>query len=192
MAVPGFALPNRFRGVRDLCFSVVEGPLCARSPIYFLIQRQRSPTAHLVRRTVQGLVRIDYHGCSCPGPVLNRDRVVDALSIDGVEGPFHVRLPIILIRTSGLRLRRALAPIASNALLGLFILFSAVPSLIQKGRGWSWHRRIANHRINRIYRFDYHRCPNVRVEAEARFGADSLQRLVGAVHFVFRLFHLSS
>ena len=25
-AVLGFAFPNRFRGVRDLCFSVVEGP----------------------------------------------------------------------------------------------------------------------------------------------------------------------
>ena len=49
-AVPGFALRNRSRVVRDLCFTVVEGPLCARSPIYFLIQRQRSPSAHLVRR----------------------------------------------------------------------------------------------------------------------------------------------
>ena len=33
---------NRFRVVRDLCFTVVEGPLCARLPIYFLIQRQGS------------------------------------------------------------------------------------------------------------------------------------------------------
>ena len=32
----------------------------------------------------------DFHfGCSCPGPVLNRDRVVDALSIDCVEGPLN-------------------------------------------------------------------------------------------------------
>ena len=50
LAVPGFALRNRFRVVRDLCFTVVEGPLCARLPIYFLIQRRRSPSAHLVRR----------------------------------------------------------------------------------------------------------------------------------------------
>ena len=42
LAVPGFALRNRFRVVRDLCFTVVEGPLCAQSPIYFLIQRHGS------------------------------------------------------------------------------------------------------------------------------------------------------
>ena len=41
LAVPGFALRNRFRVVRDLCFTVVEGPLCARQLI-FLIQRQGS------------------------------------------------------------------------------------------------------------------------------------------------------
>ena len=35
LAVPGFALPNRSRGVRDLCFSVVEGPSCARWLIIF-------------------------------------------------------------------------------------------------------------------------------------------------------------
>ena len=35
LAVPGFALRNRFRGVRDLCFSVVEGPSCARWLIIF-------------------------------------------------------------------------------------------------------------------------------------------------------------
>ena len=45
-AVPGFALPNRFRGVRDLCFTVVEGPLCVRLPIYFLIQRHGSDSTH--------------------------------------------------------------------------------------------------------------------------------------------------
>ena len=61
LAVPGFALRNRFRAVRDLCFTVVEGPLCARLPIYFLIQRQRSPAAHLVRRTVQRIVRPSFH-----------------------------------------------------------------------------------------------------------------------------------
>ena len=33
LAVPGFALRNRSRVVRDLCFSVVEGPLCARQLI---------------------------------------------------------------------------------------------------------------------------------------------------------------
>ena len=63
-AVPGFALPNRFRGVRDLCFTVVEGPLCARSPIYFLIQRRRSPSAHLVRRRCGTLCSGCYFGCS--------------------------------------------------------------------------------------------------------------------------------
>ena len=35
LAVPGFALRNRSRGVRDLCFSVVEGPSCARWLIIF-------------------------------------------------------------------------------------------------------------------------------------------------------------
>ena len=34
-AVLGFAFPNRIRGVRDLCFSVVEGPSCARWLIIF-------------------------------------------------------------------------------------------------------------------------------------------------------------
>ena len=47
LAVPGFALPNRFRGVRDLCLSVVEGPSCARLPIYFLIQRSIGRCCHL-------------------------------------------------------------------------------------------------------------------------------------------------
>ena len=61
LAVPGFAFPNRFRGVRDLCFSVVEGPLCARSPIYFLIQRQRSPSRHLWRVMVERLVGFHFH-----------------------------------------------------------------------------------------------------------------------------------
>ena len=73
LAVPGFALRNRFRVVRDLCFTVVEGPLCAQSPIYFLIQRQRSPAAHLVRRK-GGTHCSDFHfGCSdVPFPVPNR------------------------------------------------------------------------------------------------------------------------
>ena len=46
-AVPGFALRNRFRVIRDLRLNVVEAPLCARLPIYFLIQRQRSPDGAL-------------------------------------------------------------------------------------------------------------------------------------------------
>ena len=61
LAVPGFALRNRFRVVRDLCFTVVEGPLCAQSPIYFLIQRQRSPSRHLWRVGVQRLVGFHFH-----------------------------------------------------------------------------------------------------------------------------------
>ena len=65
--------------------------------VHFQCERQRSPAAHLVRRTVRRLVRIYFHGCSCPGPVPNRDRVVDALSIDCVEGPLIVRQPIIPI-----------------------------------------------------------------------------------------------
>ena len=36
---------------------VGEGPSVVRIPIIFLIQRQRSPAAHLVRRTVRRLVR---------------------------------------------------------------------------------------------------------------------------------------
>ena len=63
LAVPGFALRNRFRAVRDLCFTVVEGPLCARLPIYFLIQRQRSPSRRLRRVMVERLVRIYIIGC---------------------------------------------------------------------------------------------------------------------------------
>ena len=70
MAVPGFALPNRFRAVRDLCFSVVEGPSCARLPIYFLIQRRRSPSAHLVRRNGGTHCSQFHFGClAVPFPV---------------------------------------------------------------------------------------------------------------------------
>ena len=47
---------NRFRVVRDLCFTVVEGPLCARLPIYFLIQRRRSGDSPLVASTQKRIV----------------------------------------------------------------------------------------------------------------------------------------
>ena len=57
LAVPGFALPNRFRAVVAVRIAPVEGPLVVQLP-YILSQRQRSPAAHLVRRTVRRLVRI--------------------------------------------------------------------------------------------------------------------------------------
>ena len=66
LAVPGFALPNRFRGVRDLCFIVVEGPLCARLPIY------PDPTSALRLRhalvpiTSNALLAPIFIGCSWP------------------------------------------------------------------------------------------------------------------------------
>ena len=52
----------------------------------FRFERQRSPSAHLVRRRGGTPCWNFLFGCSCPGPVRNRDRVVDALSIDGSGG----------------------------------------------------------------------------------------------------------
>ena len=47
-----------------------------------LPERQRSPSAHFVRRSGGTPCWNFLFGCSCPGPVRNRGRVVDALSID--------------------------------------------------------------------------------------------------------------
>ena len=54
--------------------------------MYFFVERQRSPSAHFVRRSGATPCWNFLFGCSCPGPVLNRGRVVDALSIDGSGG----------------------------------------------------------------------------------------------------------
>ena len=47
LAVPGFALPNRFRVVDALCFSSGGGSIERAVAQYFLIQRQRSPDGAL-------------------------------------------------------------------------------------------------------------------------------------------------
>ena len=81
---------NRFRAVVAVRIAPVEGPLVVQSP-YILSQRQRSPSVHLVHRR-GGTPCWDFHfGCSCPGPVRNRGRAVDALCGRVVEDPFHVR-----------------------------------------------------------------------------------------------------
>ena len=54
-------------------------------------QRQRSPSAHKVRRKGGTPCWIPF-SLAVPGFALrNRGRAVDALSIDGVEGPLNVR-----------------------------------------------------------------------------------------------------
>ena len=82
-----------FRSQFHNVFSSAEsGRISGQADLHiFRSERQRSPSAHLVRRS-GGTPCWDFHfGCSCPGPVRNRGRVVDALCERVVEGPFHVR-----------------------------------------------------------------------------------------------------
>ena len=78
---------NRFRVVRDLRFSVVEGPLCVPQPIYFRGQRQRSPSRHLWRVGVQRLVGFYFSSAVLGFAFPNRIRVVRDLCFSVVEGP---------------------------------------------------------------------------------------------------------
>ena len=59
--------------------------------IILLTERQRSPSVHLVHRRGGTPCWDLCFGCSCPGPVRNRGRAVDALCGRVVEDPFHVR-----------------------------------------------------------------------------------------------------
>ena len=95
-AVPGFALPNRFRAVRDLCFTVVEGPLCARLPIYFLY-----PTsAFMLRRALAPIAWNALLAAFCfssyPGNTEIDDRTVEYSAEEG--GNRHPHLFPIGIR----------------------------------------------------------------------------------------------
>ena len=76
--------------------SVVEVPLCARLPIYFLIQRQRSPAAPCAPYggTPCWAVHLVF-GCSALAHCSQCDSVVAFLCIVDVEGPVHVRQPVI-------------------------------------------------------------------------------------------------
>ena len=126
-AVPGFALPNRFRGVRDLCFTVVEGPLCARLPIYFLIQRQRSPSRHLWRVMVERLVGSHFHWLF----LASLSQIVSARSMDFPlrvgEGPLAVQFPLFPDPTSGVRGQRTLCAVPWTPLLeSVFILLQGI------------------------------------------------------------------
>ena len=60
LAVPGFALRNRFRAVVAVRIAPVEGPLVVQLP-YILSQRQRSPSRHLWRVMVERLVGFHFH-----------------------------------------------------------------------------------------------------------------------------------
>ena len=137
LAVPGFTFPNRFRGVRDLCLSVVEGPSCARLPIYFLIQRQRSPAAPCAPYggTPCWAVHLVF-GCSALAHCSQCDSVVAFLCIVDVEGPVHVRQPVIHMPNVSVHRRRTLCAVRCDALFNAFIFpdFHARKSKISKNR----------------------------------------------------------
>ena len=98
--------------------------MCARSPIYFLIQRWSSPSAHLVRRKVERLVGSHYSS-AVPGfgpKSFPRGRRGSHRSCGGSIGR---AVAIYSEPTSAF----TVAPLAARKverLVGLFILFSAV------------------------------------------------------------------
>ena len=85
-------------------------------------ERQRSPSAHLVRRRGGTPCWNFLFGCSCPGPVRNRGRVVDALSIDGSGGSVGRAVGHYSDSNVSVHPRRTLCAVGVERLVGIFIL----------------------------------------------------------------------
>ena len=59
--------------------------------IIFLANVRVEAEARFGADSLQRLVGIYFHGCSCSGPGRNRDRVVVAVRLADIEGPLSVQ-----------------------------------------------------------------------------------------------------
>ena len=81
---------NRFRAVVAVRIAPVEGPLVVQLP-YILSQRQRSPSAHFVRRSGGTPCWIPFSSAVLGFALRNRSRVVRDLCFSVVEGPLNAQ-----------------------------------------------------------------------------------------------------
>ena len=137
LAVPGFALRNCFRVVRDLCVVGGGGSIVRAVANIFPDPTSAFTVAPLVARKVERLVGIYVLAVHA----LDLSEIVAARSMLFLlrvgEGPLVVQLPLFPDPMSAFTGQRTLCAVRCNALLGLFF-YSFLSSL----------RRLSSHRMS--------------------------------------------